>query len=182
MSLKRGTAHIPPGVGFLCRYVERTIAQLGEEALELPLVARHLTDCPACRAQRRRVSNVDRAFRTALLRETPCWYEGRWEDLCERIPDLQRRPPRQRRERSLVLGTVAALLVLLGGAWLADHAGERVATGEALAGTSGVTVTEVAVHGSADEVQVDTQVDEEGAVVLWVRPETTGRSEAGGLK
>jgi len=182
VSLRRGTTCSRPVGVFLCRYVERTIAQLGEEALDLPLVSRHLAACPVCRAQRRRISRVDDAFRQAMIGETPGWFDGRWEDLCDRVPDLQRRPPREREERSLLVGAAVALLVLLGSAWHADHRAAPEPIPTVLAEISGVTVTGVAVNGKSAEVAVDSEVGEEGAVVLWVRPDGAVRSEAGGFK
>ena len=182
MNSRRGNSHARAGGSFFCRYVERTISQLGEEALELGLVARHLTSCPACRAQRRRVAKVDCALREALIGETPGWFDGRWEDLCMRLPELSRRPARRERESSLLVCAVAVLGLLLGAAWHADHRTDPVTTESPVAVAAGVTVTEVALNGGTGEVEVEHQVNEDGTVVLWVLPEGATRTNAGGLR
>ena len=71
----------PQDLSFGCRYSQRTLNQLGEDALSFQLVSRHLLECPACRAHRRRISKVDTALLKTLKQETPPFFEGRWETI-----------------------------------------------------------------------------------------------------
>jgi predicted anti-sigma-YlaC factor YlaD len=180
----RRTVHGRSSGAFLCRYVDRTIAQLGEEALTLPLVSRHLTQCPACRAQRRRVARVDRALQLALLEETPACFDGRWADLCDRIPELRRRSPmralRTLREHLRVVGALAAVLAIAIGAWQIDHPSSTSAE-EALAVAPGVTVTEATIGGlkASVEVEVNREENENGTVYLRLKPEPASGASTG---
>jgi anti-sigma factor RsiW len=175
MSLRRNSIPGRSGHTFPCRYVERTISQLGEEALTLPLVARHLSGCPACRAQRRRVLRVDRALHDALLTETPSWYDGRWDDLCDRIPALREagqetdRP--SGRSRIRLIGAVLGFALFVFGAWQIDHPGSRPAQSEPMAAAAGVTITEAASGGVKASVVVDQEESGEGTVYVWVQPD-----------
>jgi len=181
------TMHGRPSGAILCRYVDRTIAQLGEEALTLPLVSRHLTECPACRAQRRRVARVDRALQLALLEETPACFDGRWEELRDRIPELRRRSPlralRSLREHLRVIGALAAVLAIAMGAWQVDHPSSAQAE-KPLAVAPGITVTGATVGGmkASVEVEVDEQENEDDTVYLWLKPDTETRASAGDLR
>ncbi len=187
MNARRVTMHGRNSGAILCRYVDRTIAQLGEEALSLSLVSRHLTECPACRAQRRRVAKVDRALQSALLEETPACFDGRWEDLCARIPELRRRSPmralRSLREHLRVLGALAAVLAIAIGAWQIDH--PLASSGEEpLAVAPGVTVTEASLSGrkASVEVEVGQEENEDGTVYFWLRPEAETKATTGDLR
>ena len=166
------------GTAFLCRYVQRTLAQQGEEALGLPLVARHLTGCPVCRTQRRRILQVDRTFHDAVIDETPPWFEGRWESIRRRLPVPSRmagpapvRPPQAARTALVVL--LAALLTL---AWLFDHAPTRTVPG-ATEVAPGIQVTAASLSGRKAEVVVEPESDEEGTLFIWLRPEGIGPDE-----
>ncbi len=180
MSLRRNIVPGRPGHTFPCRYVERTISQLGEEALTLPLVARHLSGCPACRAQRRRVLRVDRALQDSLLSETPSWYGGRWEDLCDRIPSLRGKAPvtprPSARARIRLIGAVLGFALLVFGAWRIDHPTPRTVESEALAVAAGVTITEAAAGGVKASVEVDQDESGDGTVYVWVQPDPDGVS------
>jgi anti-sigma factor RsiW len=163
------------GTAFLCRYVQRTLAQQGEEALTLPLVARHLTACPVCRTQRRRILRVDRAFHDSLKEETPPWFDGRWEGIRRRLPVPSRtagvvpaHPPRAARTALVVL--LAALITL---AWFFDHAPTRTVPG-AIEVAPGVQVTAASLSGRKAEVVVEPESDEEGTIFIWLRPEQIG--------
>ncbi len=163
------------GTAFLCRYVQRTLARQGEEALSLPLVARHLTGCPVCRTQRRRILRVDRAFRDTLKEETPPWFEGRWESIRRRLPILEKTtgvaPVRPRRAARTTL--VVLLIALFSLAWLLDHAPTRMVPG-ATEVAPGVQVTAASVSGRKAEIFVEPESDEEGTLYIWLRPERIG--------
>lgn len=180
MSLRRNTMPGRSGHTFPCRYVERTISQLGEEALTLPLVARHLSGCPFCRAQRRRVLRVDRALKETLLTETPSWYDGRWDDLCDRIPSLRgeqldaARPSGRLRIR--LIGAVLGFALLVFGAWRIDHPAPRTVTIEPLAVAAGVTITGAAAGGVKASVEVDQEESGDGTVYVWIQPDPGGAS------
>lgn len=163
---------------FVCRYVERTLAQLGEEALSLPLVSRHLLLCPSCRAQRRRVSRLDTALRDSLLAEMPPYFNGRWKDLQNRVGAPLAgvaEPPKKRRHRSLY--ALVMLFLLLGAGWWSDMhpAAHSVPTQVA----PGITVTGALVGGQEARVQAEPTTDDDGTVYLWVIPEGTQRPGAG---
>ena len=156
-------------------YAAEVLLQLGEEALKLPLVARHLLLCPACRAHRRRVSMVDEALRSELRSETPPFFAGRWEEISTRL-DLPAPAPVQppHRHRSglsgLFVGALATLVFLVTSAWLVDHHPERM-RGEVIAEAPGVAVTELSVEGERATVEIEstaTDAEDEGALYLWL--------------
>jgi len=158
------------GATFLCRYTQRTLGQLGEEALTLSLVSRHLADCPACRAHRRRIAMVDRALQRELLRETPPVFEGRWEEISTRlgIAAAPERPVRRRptsRTRLLTTALLATAL-LVGTAWSVDHTPPEPVP--AIAAVPGVTVTAATVEGEDVAVNVEETDPEDGTVYLWL--------------
>lgn len=169
------------GMNFGCRYVERTLGQLGEDALRLPLVSRHLLQCPACRAHRRRISKVDHALQDALYQETPPFFDGRWESISSRLP-IQGRPrfwsPFRRREneRRGLIWALAAMVVFITAAWSVDL-GTPSDDSTTLA-TRGVSITEIAIEGKKATVAVEPETDEDGTLVLWLEPE----QEDAGLK
>jgi anti-sigma factor RsiW len=162
------------GMNFGCRYVERTLGQLGEDALRLPLVTRHLLQCPACRAHRRRISRVDHALQEALFRETPPFFEGRWECISSRLP-IQGRPrfwsPFRRREneRSGLVWALATLVVFITAAWSVDLGTPVDET--TIPATQGVSITEIAIEGKKAAVTIEAETDEDGTLVLWLEPE-----------
>jgi len=172
----RHRAHARSGHAFGCPYTQRTLGQLGEEALKLPLVARHLLLCPACRAHRRRVSRVDEALKNDLLTETPPFFSGRWEEINARIaPPTRPRPQRfhRRREerRGFVTGALASLAFLVASAWLVDHHPERVV--DVIATGPGVSVTELTVEGEKATVAIESADEDEGAALyLWLESDT----------
>ena len=165
------------GLSFGCRYTQRTLGQLGEDALQLPLVARHLLLCPACRAHRRRVSRVDDALQNAMLAEMPPFFPGRWDDISSRL-DLPGRtrsqaPMRRREERrGRFIGALAAMLLLIGTAWLVDQ--KPPETGEVIATGPGLSVTELSVDGQKATVEIETDAEEDGALYLWLESDEEG--------
>lgn len=183
MSARRFTSHGRQPGAILCRYVERTISQLGDEALSLRLVARHLTECPACRAQRRRVARVDRALQEVLLAETPAYFDGRWKDLCDRIPELRGKPSRRSlRDRIRFAGALAALLAIAVGAWQVDHRAPAGPSEAPLAVAPGVTVTEAEISGVKASVAVDREEGGDGTVYLWLTPRPPDEGGVGDLR
>ncbi len=165
------------GPAFLCRYVQRTLAQQGDEAVTLPLVVRHLTYCPACRAARRRILGVDRALQDRLRQEDPPWFDGRWETIRRRIrPDHE-----QTREEGPVPSfrirvlAVLFLAALLGAAWLNDR--PALPSSPIPEVVPGLTVHEVILSGRKGRVELEPGPGEDGTVYLWVRPETVGPDE-----
>lgn len=161
------------GTSFFCRYVQRTLGQLGEEALTLSLVSRHLADCPACRAHRRRIAMVDRALQKELLWETPPVFEGRWEEISTRLgiaPESGRQTGRRTAPRIRLLTTaLAAMALLVGTAWSIDHTPPEPVP--AIAAVPGVTVTSASVEGEAVAVNVEETSPEDGTVYLWLDTE-----------
>jgi anti-sigma factor RsiW len=161
------------GATFLCRYVQRTLGQLGDEALTLSLVSRHLADCPACRAHRRRVAMVDRALQRELLWETPPVFEGRWAEISTRLgiaaeperPERNRTAPRTR----LLTTALLAMALLVGTAWSVDHAPPDPVP--AIAAVPGVTVTAASVEGEEVAVNVEQTDPVDGTVYLWLDSE-----------
>ncbi len=162
------------GMNFGCRYVERTLGQLGEDALRLPLVSRHLLHCPACRAHRRRISKVDHALQEALFRETPPFFEGRWEGISSRLP-IQGRPRfwssfrRREEQRGGLVWALATLTMLITVAWSVDLG--TPADDLTTLGMRGVSITEIAIDGKKTTVAVEPEADEDGTIVLWLEPE-----------
>jgi len=174
MSLPRRRIQSHQGNTFGCRYVQRTLDQLGAEALSLPLVSRHLTICPACRAHRRRISRVDAALQKALHQETPQFFEGRWESIRSSLPvDEDRKTEnstsRLSRMNFRLIAAVIGLATLAGTAWSVDH---RSPAGEtAIAVAPGVSVTSASVEGETVRVAVEAEDDEDGTLYMWLGPE-----------
>ena len=172
MKALRHRAHARSGNAFGCRYTQRTLGQLGDDALQLPLVARHLLLCPACRAHRRRVSKVDAALKNELLTETPPFFSGRWEEISSRIaPPTRSRPQasyrRRDERRGFVTGALASLAFLIASAWLVDHHPEK--TADVIATGPGVSVTELTVEGEKATVEIESADEDEGAALyLWL--------------
>ncbi len=164
----------PQGLSFGCRYVQRSLNQLGEDALSFPLVSRHLMECPACRAHRRRISKVDIALLKTLKHETPPFFEGRWEAIRSNLnipPESEEkseaRPFLQFNSR--LIAAVIGLATLMGAAWSVDH--RHPADETALAFAPTVAVTAAFVEGEKVTVAVETEDDEAGALYVWLGPE-----------
>ncbi len=175
MKALRHRAHARSGNAFGCPYTQRTLGQLGEDALQLPLVARHLLLCPACRAHRRRVSRVDAALKNELQTETPPFFSGRWEEISSRIaPPTRSRPPasyrRREERRGFVIGALASLAFLIGTAWLVDQ--QPVETDDVIATGPGVSVTELSVEGEKATVEIEANGEDEGALYLWLESDS----------
>ncbi|MFC1500765.1 hypothetical protein ACFL6T_07115 [Candidatus Zixiibacteriota bacterium] len=173
MRALRYRSHARSTLSFGCRYTQRTLGQLGKDALQLPLVARHLLLCPACRAHRRRVTRVDEALRNEMLAETPSFFDGRWEEISSRLdlPVKHRIPaaPRRHEERrGRFIGALAVMLVLIGTTWLIDQ--RPIAIEGAIAAGPGLSVTELSVEGEKATVEIETATEEDGAHYLWLEP------------
>jgi len=159
------------GLTFGCRYVQRTLGQLGEDALSLPLVSRHLSECPACRAHRRRISRVDKALHDALTKETPSFFEGRWEAVRNRLSIAGGRNSvndsnGNDRRGIRLLCAVIGLAMLVGVAWSVDH---NTPAGETpLAVAPGISITEASVEGEDATVAVEAEDDEDGTLYMWL--------------
>lgn len=167
---------------FVCRYVTRTLGQLGEEALELPLVARHLSICPACRAQRRRIARLDRGMHASLLSETPPFFPGRWDEIRDRL-DIPPRPgdgscsrsaipPVSRKGRPRLAFALAALLFMLSGVWLLDHPAPPTSPPHEVA--PGVRITGAEIQGRDAVVTVEPEPGEDGTVYMWIESAGSG--------
>jgi len=177
MKALRYRSHARSTLSFGCRYTQRTLSQLGKDALQLPLVARHLLLCPACRAHRRRVTRVDEALRNEMLAEVPSFFDGRWEDISSRLdlPVKNRIPttPRRREERrGRFIGSVAAMLLFIGTAWLVDQ--QPTATEGVIAGGPGLSITELSVDGEKATVEIETDAEEDSAHYLWLESDGEG--------
>lgn len=159
------------GLTFGCRYVQRTLSQLGEDALHLPLVTRHLSDCPACRAHRRRITRVDRAFKDELQWETPPFFSGRWDSISSRL-DINGSQKRTGKtgttdlRSSWLIGALVSLALLVGFAWSVDR--DNPATDSAVVVAPGVSVTEASVAGEKATVSVVHEDEEDGTLFLWI--------------
>lgn len=159
------------GVTFGCRYVQRTLGQLGDDALSLPLVSRHLSECPACRTHRRRISRVDKALRDVLTRETPSFFEGRWEAVRNRLSiDGGRRSVNDSdgndRGGIRLLCAAIVLAMLVGIAWSVDHSTPPGETPLAVA--PGISITAASVEGENATVEVEAEDDEDGTLYVWL--------------
>lgn len=161
------------GLTFGCRYVQRTLSQLGEDALSLPLVSRHLLECPACRAHRRRITRVDRALQEALLQETPTFFEGRWDTIRTSLPIGENHNP-ERDSRVLdrlsgrLITAVLGLAIIIGAAWSIDQRTPADETPIAVA--PGVSVTAASVEGEKVSVALEAEDDEDGTLYIWLGP------------
>lgn len=175
MNLHRRRIQPHQGFAFGCRYVQRTLGQLGEEALSLPLVSRHLSECPACRAHRRRISRVDTAFQEILHRETPPFFEGRWESIRNSLPigeddKADKNSGRFSRLNIRLIAAVIGLATLAGTAWSVDH--RTPAAGDTpIAIGPGVSVTSASLEGEKVNVAVEAEDDEDGTLYMWLGPE-----------
>ena len=67
-------------------------------------------------------------------------------------------------------GALASLAFLVASAWLVDHHPERSA--DVIATAPGVSVTELTVEGEKATVEIESADEEEGAVYLWLEPDT----------
>jgi predicted anti-sigma-YlaC factor YlaD len=174
-SMNRGHRIKPrQGLNFGCRYVERTLGQLGEDALALPLISRHLSECPACRAHRRRVSRVDHALQEALQGETPRFFDGRWESIrgTLSIGNSTRLEKRSRRFENLNLRLIAAIIglaAMAGSAWSVDH--RRSSGEEPIAVAPSVMVTSASVEGRNASVALEAEDTDDGTIYMWIGPE-----------
>ena len=164
----------PQDLSFGCRYSQRTLNQLGEDALSFQLVSRHLLECPACRAHRRRISKVDTALLKTLKQETPPFFEGRWETIRSNLnipPESEEkrevRPFRQFNSR--LIAAVIGLATLVGAAWSIDHRHPSEETALAVAPT--LAVTAAFFEGEEVTVAVETEDDEDGTLYVWLGPE-----------
>jgi len=171
MKALRYRSHARSTLSFGCRYTQRTLGQLGKDALQLPLVARHLLLCPACRAHRRRVTRVDEALRNEMLAETPSFFDGRWEEISSRLdlPVKNRIPtaPRRREEqRGRFIGALTVMLLLIGTAWLVDQ--RPTETEGVIVSRPGLSITELSVAGEKATVEIETDEEEDGALYLWL--------------